>query len=90
VRVTRPFSRILLLEAGAGLMRYDTDGGDRAYMFFPEVQLQVQAPLGRVAPYLGFGGGMVIGTISDAADVAPVRSRAASAVRAATPDPGRT
>lgn len=69
LRVTKPLASILLFEVGAGLMRYKTQGGDRATMIFPEAQLQLQAPLGRVAPYLGVGGGIVAGFISDASDV---------------------
>ena len=76
MRVTRPLASILLFEAGVGLMRYRTSGRDRASMVFPEAQLQLQAPLGRVAPYLGLGGGIAIGAISDAADVGPTASGA--------------
>jgi len=85
MRVTRPLASILLFEAGVGLMRYRTSGRDRASMVFPEAQLQLQAPLGRVAPYLGLGGGIAIGAISDAADVGPTASGAVGLRMGVTP-----
>jgi hypothetical protein len=70
LRVTVPFGRVFTAELGA-LAAWPEQGfpagvvntldGDRAlFLVAPEAQLQVAFPAGRIAPYLGVGGGVAI------------------------------
>jgi outer membrane protein with beta-barrel domain len=58
-RAELPLSRLFLVEGGLTAARPAQQFGATTTFLAPEVQLQVQAPLagGRVAPYLGLGGG---------------------------------
>lgn len=58
VRADLPLSRIARVEAGIGYTRPEQQFGGRSTLLIPEAQLQLQWPLGRVAPYLGVGGGI--------------------------------
>ena len=54
VRVHRDLSRIAVLEFGVAHVELRQQFG-RSNLYLPEVMGQLQWPLGRVAPYLGFG-----------------------------------
>jgi hypothetical protein len=58
LRADFPFSSIFRVEAGVVAAKPDQQFGDDPTFIIPEVQLQAQLPLGRVAPYLGAGVGM--------------------------------
>jgi hypothetical protein len=58
-RMERPLSRYAVGEAGLLFARPANAAGDGSNVFIPEVQVQFQLPLRMVAPYLGFGGGVV-------------------------------
>lgn len=60
VRVERMFAANGLLEAGIAAARPAQQFGDTTTYVIPEVQAQVQLPLGRVAPYLGGGVGVAL------------------------------
>ena len=58
-RAELPLSRFFFVEGGVAVARPAQQFGATTTFLAPELQLQVQAPLagGRVAPYLGLGGG---------------------------------
>ena len=62
VRAELPLSRFFLVEGGMTAARLAQQFGATTTFLAPELQLQVQAPLagGRVAPYLGLGGGAAL------------------------------
>jgi len=59
-RIELPLSRVFLAEGGATVARPEQQFGATTTYLIAELQLQAQAPLaaGRVAPYLGLGGGI--------------------------------
>jgi hypothetical protein len=70
VRVAVPFGRVFTAELGAvaawpeqsfpaGLLE-TADGEHALFLVAPEAQLQVAFPAGRIAPYLGVGGGLAM------------------------------
>ena len=61
LRAEAPLSRNFVLEPGVVLSRPKLQGGDDATLLIPEVQGQLQLPLGPVAPYLGAGMGVALG-----------------------------
>ena len=58
----RPLRRILIIEPGLGYLTYKNDFQVRSHWIFPEVSVQVEAPLQNVRPYLGGGAGAGIQT----------------------------
>ena len=62
VRLNAPIiGRVLTGEIGVGGISTKTDIGGRERFIIPEAQLQLQLPLGPFRPYVGIGGGYVIG-----------------------------
>ena len=62
VRLNAPIiGRVLTGEIGVGGISTKTDIGGRERFVIPEAQLQLQLPLGPFRPYVGIGGGYVIG-----------------------------
>lgn len=57
VRVDVPGTRLIIFEPGLTYSWY-VDGADRVSWLIPEAQVQFQASLARVRPYVGFGGGV--------------------------------
>jgi hypothetical protein len=57
VRGALPLAALLLVEVGTLIARPEQQFGRRTTFLAPEVQIQVQWPLGAAAPYLGAGGG---------------------------------
>ena len=55
-----PISRIMLLEGSLSYARPEQQFGGHTSFLIPEVQAHLQWPLGRVAPYLGAGGGLAM------------------------------
>jgi hypothetical protein len=66
LRVTRDLRSFLAVEAGIAQVHLDEDIGD-ADLYQPEVQLQLQLPVGPVTPYIGGGVGMAF-AVSDTSD----------------------
>ncbi|MFN2563948.1 MAG: hypothetical protein ABR499_02900 [Gemmatimonadaceae bacterium] len=58
IRADLPLGRIVLVEAGVGIARPEQQFGERTTLVIPEAQVQLQFPLGSVAPYVGAGGGL--------------------------------
>jgi hypothetical protein len=75
-RVLRPLRSAVLFEIGAGVTRLDPSGGETSYLVTPEVQLQLQYVAGRLAPYLGAGGGLALDLGDRGSDVEPTLSAA--------------
>jgi hypothetical protein len=72
VRAQVPVLRHLVVEPGVTYMNYRLQGilrGPRVAMWFPEVQLQAELPLGAVRPYLGAGAGIAVASLLDERDV---------------------
>lgn len=62
IRLDAPIlNRILVGEIGMSGISTTTDVGGRARFLIPEAQLQLQLPIGPFRPYVGIGGGYVIG-----------------------------
>ncbi|MFL5562913.1 MAG: hypothetical protein ACJ79K_15685 [Gemmatimonadaceae bacterium] len=62
IRLDAPIlDRILVGEIGMSGMSTITDIGGRERFLIPEAQLQLQLPLGPFRPYVGIGGGYVLG-----------------------------
>ena len=62
VRLNAPIvSRFITGEIGLSGISTKTDLGDRERFLIPEAQLQLQLPLGPFRPYVGLGGGYVLG-----------------------------
>jgi opacity protein-like surface antigen len=62
VRIDAPIAgRILVGEVGLSGLSTKTDIGGRERFLIPEGQIQLQLPLGPFRPYVGIGGGYVIG-----------------------------
>jgi hypothetical protein len=62
VRVNAPIlGRVLTGEIGLSGLSTKTGFGGRERFLIPEAQLQLQLPLGPFRPYVGIGGGYVIG-----------------------------
>jgi hypothetical protein len=62
VRLNAPIvSRFITGEIGLSGLSTKTDLGDRERFLIPEAQLQLQLPLGPFRPYVGLGGGYVLG-----------------------------
>jgi hypothetical protein len=55
-----PISRIMLLEGSLAYSRPEQQFSGHTSLLIPEVQAHLQWPLGRVAPYLGAGGGLAM------------------------------
>ncbi|HEX9937753.1 MAG TPA: outer membrane beta-barrel protein [Longimicrobium sp.] len=89
LRADFPLASVFRLEAGVVAARPDQQFGDDPTFIIPEVQLQAQLPLGRVAPYVGAGIGMTrqfeseVGSNSDVAFSAGAGARVALAQRLA-------
>jgi hypothetical protein len=60
VRADFPLGRLFMLEGGVGFARPEQQFGARTSFVVPEIQLQVQLPMGPVMPYLGAGGGIAM------------------------------
>jgi hypothetical protein len=98
VRVAVPFGRVFTAELGATAAWPEqslasgvanTLDGDRAlFLVAPEAQLQVAFPAGRIAPYLGVGGGVAIDRAErdEGATSTEVTASAAGGVRLALAD----
>lgn len=99
LRLNVPFGRMFSAELGAvGAMPRQQFGvigqatgaeGERALLaVLPEAQLQVQVPLGRIAPYAGIGGGLVIDRADrrDGTTLTEFSGSAAGGVRVALAD----
>ena len=74
-----PISRIGTLELGVLGARPSQQFGETTTFLAPEAQIQLEWPLGRVAPYLGLGGGVAFDIASKDAggtDVDPTLSSA--------------
>ena len=62
VRLNAPIvGRFIAGEIGLGGISTKTDIGGRERFLIPEAQLQLQLPLGPFRPYVGLGGGYVLG-----------------------------
>ena len=61
LRAEAPLSRNFVLEPGVMFFRPELQGGGDATLLIPEVQGQLQLPLGPVAPYVGAGLGVALG-----------------------------
>ena len=62
VRLNAPIaSRFITGEIGLSGLSTKTDIGGRERFLIPEAQLQLQLPLGPFRPYVGLGGGYVLG-----------------------------
>lgn len=62
VRLDAPIvGRFITGEIGLGGISTKTDVGSRERFLIPEAQLQLQLPLGPFRPYVGLGGGYVLG-----------------------------
>jgi hypothetical protein len=62
VRINAPIlARVITGEVGLSGISTKTDAGDRERFLIPEAQLQLQLPLGPFRPYVGIGGGYVLG-----------------------------
>ena len=62
VRLNAPIvGRFITGEIGLGGISTKTDIGGRERFLLPEAQLQLQLPLGPFRPYVGLGGGYVLG-----------------------------
>lgn len=62
IRLDAPIlNRILVGEIGMSGISTTTDVGGRERFLIPEAQLQLQLPIGPFRPYVGIGGGYVIG-----------------------------
>jgi hypothetical protein len=84
LRVSRDLRSFLALEAGVSQIRLDEDIGE-ADLYQPEVQLQLQLPLGPVTPYLGGGAGMAFAFSDTAEDDTDVTLNAGAGLRIALP-----
>ena len=58
LRIDRPMARSVIAEANLQLARPRDENGDAHSLFIPELQVQAQAPVGFLAPYIGVGGGV--------------------------------
>ncbi|MGH7679387.1 MAG: hypothetical protein ACRENU_13030 [Gemmatimonadaceae bacterium] len=58
-RLERPLSRYVIAEGGLLFARPSDVNGNAFSLFVPELQVQFQLPVRGIAPYLGFGGGLV-------------------------------
>jgi hypothetical protein len=62
VRLNAPIvARVITGEVGLSGISTKTSAGDRERFLIPEAQLQLQLPLGPFRPYVGIGGGYVLG-----------------------------
>ena len=62
IRLDAPIiDRIIVGEIGMSGISTTTDVGGRERFLIPEAQLQLQLPLGPFRPYVGIGGGYVLG-----------------------------
>lgn len=57
LRVERPLTRHVIAEGGIAYAHPLLQSGERTHYWIPELQVQVQRPMGILAPYLGIGGG---------------------------------
>jgi len=60
VRLEWPIASYVIVEPGLTYARYTTQGGTGVSLLFPEIQLQVTRPVGRVRPFIGIGAGPVV------------------------------
>lgn len=65
VQGTLPISPLVLVEGGLLFARPRQQFGEITTLVVPDIQAQLQWPLGRVAPYIGLGGGAVLDFASD-------------------------
>jgi hypothetical protein len=80
VRAHIPLRQRLLVEPGVTYMNYRLQGtlrGPVVTMWFPEVQLQAELPVGGVRPYVGLGGGIAVESLLGERGVDPTASMAA-------------
>ena len=66
VRISRDVLPFLGLEAGVTHVRLAQDFGGDATLYQPELQAQLQLPLGLFKPYLGAGAGLAFATADNA------------------------
>jgi hypothetical protein len=82
MRVQVPVLSHLVIEPGLGFMDYRIQGqrpAPRARLWFPEVQVQAEAQLGPVRPYLGAGGGLAVESLLGERGTEPTLSAAGGA-----------
>lgn len=74
VRAATPVRSTVLLEGGITAARLDEQFVERTTWLFPEVQAQLQASWGGIAPYVGLGGGLGVALRDGDSDVEPTLS----------------
>lgn len=81
VRVTRTVGRLLALEAGVTHVELDLDSDPNTTLVQPEVQAQLQVPLGSFTPYVGAGVGAAFARAGSAEDDSDVTLNAGLGLR---------
>ncbi len=67
-RAELPIASKVLVEGSLGYSRPGPRPEERVTVLTPEVQAQFQYPIGRIAPYVGIGGGTLMALPGDAQD----------------------
>ena len=81
VRVSRTVGRLLVMEAGVTHTELNLDGSASTTLVQPELQAQIQLPLGSFAPYLGAGVGAAFARAESAQDDSDITLNAGLGLR---------
>ena len=81
VRVTRTLGRLMAVEAGVTHAELNLDSDPNTTLVQPEVQAQLQLPLGSFTPYVGAGVGAAFASADSAEDDSDVTLNAGLGLR---------